>query len=29
AAVHVVDDALLNQPSPNLIDGAERLAELF
>jgi iron complex transport system substrate-binding protein len=27
--VHVVDDALLNQPSPNLIDGAERLAELF
>lgn len=29
AAVHVVDDALLNQPSPNLIDGAERLADLF
>jgi len=29
ATVHVVDDALLNQPSPNLIDGAERLAELF
>jgi iron complex transport system substrate-binding protein len=29
AAVHVVDDALLNQPSPNLIDGAERLVELF
>jgi len=29
AAVHVVDDALLNQPSPNLLDGAERLAELF
>jgi iron complex transport system substrate-binding protein len=29
AAVHVVDDALLNQPSPNLIDGAERLAERF
>ncbi|GAB6862270.1 cobalamin-binding protein [Haloplanus litoreus] len=28
-AVHVVDDALLNQPSPNLIDGAERLANLF
>jgi len=28
-AVHVVDDALLNQPSPNLLDGAERLAELF
>jgi iron complex transport system substrate-binding protein len=29
AAVHVVDDALLNQPSPNLIDGAERLTELI
>ena len=29
AEVHVVDDALLNQPSPNLIDGAERLAGLF
>ncbi|AZH24927.1 helical backbone metal receptor [Haloplanus aerogenes] len=29
ATVHVVDDRLLNQPSPNLIDGAERLAELF
>jgi iron complex transport system substrate-binding protein len=29
AAVHVVDDALLNQPSPNLLDGAERLVELF
>lgn len=29
AAVHVVNDALLNQPSPNLLDGAERLAELF
>jgi iron complex transport system substrate-binding protein len=29
APVHVVDDALLNQPSPNLIDGAERLAGLF
>jgi len=27
--VHVVDDALLNQPSPNLIDGAERLADLL
>ncbi|MFB6195852.1 MAG: helical backbone metal receptor [Haloplanus sp.] len=29
AAVHVVDDALLNQPSPNLIAGAERLADLL
>ncbi|MFB6092603.1 MAG: cobalamin-binding protein [Haloquadratum sp.] len=29
AAVHVVDDDLLNQPSPRLIDGIERLAELF
>jgi len=29
ATVHVVDDALLNQPSPNLLDGAERLAERF
>ncbi|MFB6255421.1 MAG: helical backbone metal receptor [Haloplanus sp.] len=29
AEVHVVDDALLNQPSPNLIDGAERLAEFL
>lgn len=29
AEVHVVDDALLNQPSPNLLDGAERLVELF
>jgi iron complex transport system substrate-binding protein len=28
-AVHVVDDARLNQPSPNLIDGAERLADLL
>jgi iron complex transport system substrate-binding protein len=28
-AVHVVDDSLLNQPSPNLIDGVERLADLF
>ena len=27
--VHVVDDSLLNQPSPALIDGVERLAELF
>jgi iron complex transport system substrate-binding protein len=29
ADVHVVDDALLNQPSPNLLDGAERLVTLF
>lgn len=29
AAVHVVDDALLNQPSPNLLVAAERLADLF
>jgi len=29
AEVHVVDDALLNQPSPNLLDGAGRLATLF
>ncbi|QGX94724.1 cobalamin-binding protein [Haloplanus rallus] len=28
-AVHVVDDALLNQPSPNLLDGIDRLADLF
>jgi iron complex transport system substrate-binding protein len=28
-AIHVVDDSLLNQPSPNLLDGAERLADLF
>lgn len=27
-AVHVVDDDLLNQPSPRLVDGIERLAEL-
>ena len=27
--VHVIDDSLLNQPSPALIDGVERLAELF
>ena len=27
--VHVVDDSLLNQPSPALIDGIERLARLF
>ena len=29
ASVHVVDDSLLNQPSPALIDGVERLAALF
>jgi iron complex transport system substrate-binding protein len=29
AAVHVVDDAVLNQPSPRLLDGVERLAALF
>ncbi|GAB6878933.1 cobalamin-binding protein [Halorubrum gandharaense] len=29
APVHVLDDALLNQPSPRLIDGVERLAELL
>jgi iron complex transport system substrate-binding protein len=29
ASVHVVDDALLNQPSPNLIAGVERLSKLF
>ena len=29
APVHVIDDALLNQPSPRLIDGVERLAELL
>ncbi|MEF8800917.1 MAG: cobalamin-binding protein [Halolamina sp.] len=29
AAVHVVDDATLNQPSPRLLDGIERLATLF
>ncbi|MFD1597415.1 cobalamin-binding protein [Halobellus rarus] len=29
AAVHVLDDDLLNQPSPTLIDGIETLAELF
>jgi iron complex transport system substrate-binding protein len=27
AAVHVVDDSLLNQPSPRLLDGIERLAD--
>jgi len=25
----VIDDSLLNQPSPALIDGVERLARLF
>lgn len=29
ASVHVVDDSLLNQPSPRLIDGIELLAERF
>ncbi|MGQ4555810.1 helical backbone metal receptor [Halobellus sp. GM3] len=29
ASVHVLDDDLLNQPSPRLIDGVETLAELF
>ncbi|MFC7136515.1 helical backbone metal receptor [Halobaculum litoreum] len=29
AAVHVVDDALLNQPSPRLVDGVETLARLL
>ncbi|TKX80153.1 cobalamin-binding protein [Halorubrum sp. SD626R] len=29
APVHVIDDSLLNQPSPALIDGVERLAGLF
>jgi len=29
APTHVIDDALLNQPSPALIDGIERLARLF
>jgi iron complex transport system substrate-binding protein len=28
-AVHVLDDSFLNQPSPNLIDGIERLADLL
>ena len=27
--VHVIDDSLLNQPSPNLVTGIERLAELL
>lgn len=29
AAVHVLDDSLLNQPSPRLIEGIERLAEIL
>jgi len=29
AAVHVVDDSLLNQPSPRLVDGIEHLADLL
>ena len=29
APVHVVDDSLLNQPSPRLVKGVERLAELL
>lgn len=29
APVHVLDDTLLNQPSPRLIDGIERLAEVI
>ncbi|MDQ2053401.1 cobalamin-binding protein [Halobellus sp. H-GB7] len=29
ASVHVLDDDLLNQPSPRLLDGVETLAELF
>ncbi|GAA0537263.1 cobalamin-binding protein [Halorubrum ejinorense] len=29
APVHVIDDSLLNQPSPALLDGIERLAALF
>lgn len=29
ASVHVLDDDLLNQPSPALLDGIETLAELF
>lgn len=29
AAVHLVDDSLLNQPSPRLVDGIERLAGLL
>ncbi|SDM09445.1 iron complex transport system substrate-binding protein [Halogranum gelatinilyticum] len=29
APVHVLDDALLNQPSPRLVDGIERLADII
>ncbi|MFD1570776.1 cobalamin-binding protein [Halorubrum laminariae] len=29
APTHVIDDSLLNQPSPALIDGIERLAQVF
>ena len=29
APVHVIDDSLLNQPSPALVDGVERLAALL
>lgn len=29
APIHVLDDALLNQPSPRLVDGIERLADLL
>lgn len=29
AEVHIVDDSLLNQPSPRLIDGVERLAAIL
>lgn len=29
AELHVIDDAMLNQPGPPLIDGIERLAALF
>ncbi|QZY00033.1 helical backbone metal receptor [Halobaculum rubrum] len=28
-AVHVIDDSLLNQPSPRLVDGVEAIAELL
>ncbi len=29
AAVHVIDDGLLNQPGPRLVDGIERLAAVM
>ncbi|MXR22541.1 cobalamin-binding protein, partial [Halobacterium sp. PCN9] len=29
ATVHVVDDSLLNQPSPRLLEGLELLADRF